>query len=147
MATALLVISAIGAVAGAVQQRKIGKAQRRQNKLTNKIAAITRTRNIKRSIAASRIQVAQQQALGFQLGVSGSTAVQGAGFGVLSDTASSIGQSNLQFAGQQFSAGFADDISRAQGRQATFGAITSIAGGLASNEQAVVGLENFLGAG
>lgn len=145
MATGLLVVSAIAAVAGAVEQRKIGKAQRRQNKLTNKIAAITRRRSVKRQIASSRIQVAQQQALGFQLGVSGGTAVAGGTAGILSDTASTIGASNLQATGQGFLAGFQDDISRAQGNQAIAGAVTSLAGGLAVNPQAVAGLEDLFG--
>lgn len=127
MATAALVITAISAVGGALQQRKISKAQRRQNRLTNKIAAITRQRDVKRSIAASRIQVAQQQALGFQLGVSGGSAVQGATAGVIGDTATAIGQSNLQSVGQEFIAGFQDDISRAQQTQAGFSALGSIA--------------------
>ena len=118
MATGLAIVAAIGAVAGAVEQRKISKAQRRQNKLTNKIAAITRQRSIKRSIASSRITVAQQQAAGFQLGVAGGTAVQGAAAGVVSDVASTIGASNLQFTGQQFISGFQDEISRAQQAQA-----------------------------
>ncbi len=145
MATALAVVSVIGSVAGALQQRKISKAQRRQNKLTNKIAAITRQRNIKRSIAASRIQVAQQQAAGFQLGVAGGTAVQGATAGVVSDVASTIGASNLQFTGQTFVSGLSDEISRAQQAQAGFGAVSSIAGGLAQNEQAVAALQSLVG--
>ncbi|MEE8207844.1 MAG: hypothetical protein V3T88_02670 [Nitrosomonadaceae bacterium] len=144
MATGLAIVAAIGAVAGAVQQRKISKAQRRQNKLTNKVAAITRQRNVKRSIAASRIQVGIQQSLGFQLGVGGGTAVQGGTAGILSDTASTIGQSNLQFASQGFLSGFQDDISRAQQSQAAFGAVTSIAGGLASNPQATAALTNLV---
>ena len=129
MAAAALVITAISAVGSAVQTRKASKAQRKQNKIQNKIAAISRQRNVKRSIAASRIQTAQQQALGFQLGVSGGTAVQGAVQGVRGDVATSIGQSNLQLVGQEFSAGFADDASRAQETGALFGAAGSIAGG------------------
>ncbi len=147
MATALLVVSAISAVAGAVEQRKIGKAQRKQNRLTNKIASITRRRNVKRQIASSRIQVAQAQAAGFQIGVNAGTAVQGAVSGIVGDTATSIGQSNLQFTGQGFLADFSDDISRAQGSAATFGAISSLTGSIGSNPQAVAGLESFFGVG
>lgn len=147
MATGLAIVSAIGAVVGAVEQRKIGKAQRKQNKITNKIAAVTRRRGVKRQIAASRIQLAQQAASGFQLGVAGGTAVQGAQAGVQSDTASTIGASNLQATGQGFIAGFQDDISRAQGNQAIAGAVTSIAGGLAVNPQATAGLEDLFGIG
>lgn len=144
MATALAVVSLLGIGVQAVQQRKIGKQQRRQNKLTNKIAAISRRRNVKRSIAASRIQVGLQQSLGFQLGVSGGTAVQGATSGVISDTASTIGASNLQFVGQQFQAGFADNISRLQGTQALAGSVSQIAGGLAANPQATAALESLV---
>ena len=142
MATALAVVSIIGAVAGVVQQKKISKEQKKQNKLNNKVAAIERTRNVKRSIAASRIQVATQQAAGFQLGVSGGTAVQGAGAGVLSDTASTIGQSNLQSVGQGFIAASQDRVSTAQTNQAAFGAISSITGSLSQNEKAVAALES-----
>ncbi len=145
MATALAVVSIIGIGASVLERRKISKAQRRQNKLTNKVAAITRQRNTKRSIASSRIQTAQQQAAGFQLGVSGGSAVQGATAGVISDTASTIGASNLQFTGQQFISGLQDDISRAQQRQAGFGAVTSIAGGLAGNPQALAAITDLVG--
>jgi hypothetical protein len=145
MATALAVISVVTAVAGAVEQRKIGKAQKKQNKLSNKVAAIGRRRNVKRQIAASRIQAGQAQAAGFQLGVGGSTAVQGAVAGITSDTASSIGSSNLQFASQGFLADFSNDISNAQSNQATFGAISSISGGIASNPQSVAALESLVG--
>ncbi len=144
MATALAIVSIIGIGVSAVQQRKIGKEQRKQNRLTNKIAAISRRRAVKRSIASSRIQVGLQQSLGFQLGVSGGTAVQGSTAGLVSDTASAVGASNLQFTGQQFSAGFADNISRLQGTQALSGAVTQITGGLASNPQAVAALESLV---
>ncbi len=144
MGTALAVIAAVGAVAGAVQQRKIGKVQRRQNKLTNKVAAISRQRSIKRSIAASRVQVAQQQAAGFQLGVAGGTAVQGAVSGVRSDIASGIGASNLQFTAQGFQAGFADRISGLQSDVAAASAVTSIAGGLSGSPQTIAALEGLV---
>ena len=144
MTTALAVVSVIASVGGALEKRKISKAQRKQNRLTNKIAAISRQRDIKRSIATSRIQVAQQQAAGFQLGVSGGSAVQGATAGVIGDTATAIGQSNLQSEGQGFLAGFQDDISRAQQNQAGFDAVSSIAGGLANNPQAVTALTSLV---
>ena len=144
MATALAVVSLIGIGVSAVQQRKIGKEQRKQNKLTNKIAAITRRRNVKRSIAANRVQVGLQQSLGFQLGVSGSTAVQGSTSGLISDTASAVGASNLQFEGQQAISQSQDRISRLQGTQALAGAATQIAGGLAANPQATAALESLV---
>ena len=144
MATALLVVSAIAAVGSAVQQRKISKAQKRQNRLTNKIAAISRQRDVKRSIAAQRIQVAEQQAIGFQLGVAGGTAVLGAGAGIIGDTATAIGQSNLQFTGQQFIAAQQNRISTAQQAQAGFQAVGSIAGSLAGNPQATSALTSLV---
>jgi hypothetical protein len=130
-----------------VQQRKIGKAQKRQNRLTNKIAAITRRRNVKQRIAESRIQIAQQQSLGFQLGVSGGSAVQGGVAGITSDTASTIGQSNLQATGSGFIAGLQDTISDLSGQIGISNAIGSIAGSIAGSGQAVAGIEDFFGFG
>ncbi len=144
MATALAVVSVISAVAGAKEQRKQSRAQKKQNKLTNKIAAVKRNRDVRRSIAASRIQVAQQQAAGFQLGVSGGSAVQGGTAGVLSDTASGIGFSNLQNTGQGFIAQQSDIISNSQSRQATFGAISGISGSLAANDKATAALTDLV---
>ncbi len=143
MATALAVVSVVAGVFSGVKQNKIAKAQKKQNRLTNKIAAITRRRNVKRQIAASRIQIAEQQSVGFQLGVSGSTAVQGAVSGIVGDTATSIGQSNLQATGAGFVAGLQDNISSLSGQIGTISAIGSIAGGLAGNEQAVAGIESL----
>lgn len=147
MATALLVISAASAVFSGVKQRKISKAQKKQNQLTNKISAISRRRGVKRQIAASRIQIAQQQSMGFELGVSGGTAVAGGVAGIVGDTASSIGFSNLQSTGSAFVAGLQDQISGIQGNIGTINAIGSIAGGIGSNDQAVAGLEDFFGFG
>jgi hypothetical protein len=147
MATALLVISAASAIFSGVQQRKISKQQKKQNRLTNKIAAITRRRNIKKQIAASRIQIAQQQAAGFTLGVSGSTSVAGAVAGVTSDTASTIGASNLQSVGQGFIAGFQDNISDLSGSIGISNAIGGLAGAIGANEKAVAGLEDLFGFG
>lgn len=147
MATALAVISVVSAVVGAVKQNKIAKAQRKQNKIANKVAAITRRRGVKRQIAASRVRAAQAQAAGFSLGVGGSTAVQGAVAGVRSDTASTVGFSNLQSAGQGHIADLQNNISLLQQQQATVGAIGSIAGTLAGNPKAVAGIENFFGVG
>ncbi len=147
MATALLVISAASAVYSGVQKRKITKEQKKQNKLSNKIAAISRRRNVKKQIAASRIQIAQQQSAGFELGVGGSTAVQGAVAGITGDTASSIGASNLQFAGQGFLADMQDNISDISGQIGISNAVGALAGGIGGNAQAVAGVEDFFGFG
>ncbi len=140
-------ISAASAVYSGVQQRKVRKAQKKQNRLTNKIAAIGRRRNIKKQIASSRIRIAQAQSMGFNLGVSGGTAVQGAVSGITSDTASSIGFSNLQSVGQGFLADIQDNISDLSSNIGISNAIGGIAGGLANNPKAVAGLDDLFGFG
>ncbi len=147
MATALLVISAASAIFSGVQQRKISKEQKKQNKLSNKIAAITRRRGVRKQIAASRIQVAQAQSAGFQLGVSGGTAVEGAVAGITSDTASSIGASNLQAVGQGFIADIQDTISDLSGQIGISNAIGGLAGVIGADDKAVASIEDFLGLG
>jgi hypothetical protein len=128
MASGALIISTIAAVAGAVQQRKAAKEQRRQNRVSNRIAANRRSRDIRRSIAARRVQVAAQQSSGFALGVQGGTAVQGAVSGVVADTASAIGAANQQFTGQQVIAASQNRISQYLQNAGTYQAIGSIAG-------------------
>jgi hypothetical protein len=128
MATAALVVTAVFAAASAYSTNKAGKVQRKQNAISNRIAATQRTREVRRSIAARRIQTANTQAQGFQLGVAGGTAVQGATFGLASDSASSIAASNQQFTGQQVLSGLSDKMSRLQSQASTFGAISSLAG-------------------
>ena len=128
MAIAAGVITAIAAVGSFVKQRKISKEQRKQNKIQNRIAAITRRRNIRRTIAQSRIRNAELQSVGFQLGVGGGTAVAGAVAGTTSDTAGTIGQSNLQFTGQQAISSISDRISSLQSGAAAFNAVGQIAG-------------------
>ncbi len=131
MATGLLVLSAVSAVGSAIQQRKISREQRKQNKIQNRIAAVQRRRSIRRSIAESRIRTAEIQSAGFQLGVAGGTAVQGAAQGIQGDIASTIGAANLQFVGQEIAARSADRISGLQQSAATFGAVSNLAGTLA----------------
>lgn len=145
MAAALLVVSAISTIASAVKQKKIAKAQEKQNKIANKVSAIGRSRKIKQAIASSRIQAAEAQAAGFQLGVSGGTAVQGAVQGVRQDTASAIGSSNLQTAGSGFIADIQSSISSLQGQVSTFQTISSIATSIAGSPQAVGALEDAFG--
>lgn len=127
MATAALIVSAVGIGVSAVQQARASKAQRRQNRVSNRIAATRRSRDIRRSIAARRIQVAETQAAGFGLGVAGGTAVQGATFGLTSDTASNIAASNQQFTGQQVLSGISNEISGLQQSAQTFQSISSLA--------------------
>ena len=145
IAGVLAIVGAGAAVAGAVQQRKIGKAQRKQNRISNRIAAIARQRAIRRSIASRRIAVGQAQAAGFNLGVAGGTAVQGAVGGLVQDTASAIGASNLQTAGSGFIASLQDRISGFQQSAASFGAFSNLAGGLSQNPQGVAALTSIFG--
>ncbi len=127
MATAFLVISAVSAVASVVQQRKAGKEQRRQNKIKGRIAATRRMRDVRRSIAASRIRRGEVQAAGFGFGVAGGTAVSGATAGIQGDLGGAIGASNQQFTGQQAVAASQDIVSGFQQSAATFGGISSLA--------------------
>lgn len=147
MGTALAVIGLVSAVFSGVKQHKISKEQKKQNKIQNKIAAIKRSRDTKKQIAASRIQIAQQQAMGFNLGVEGSTSVQGAVSGITGDTATSIGASNLQAVGQGLQAASQDRISGLQGQIGISNAIGSIATSIAGSPQAQAGIEDFFGFG
>ena len=142
MATALAIVSIVAAGVGAVQQRKAAKVQKRQNEVSNRIAANTRMRSVRRSIAAGRIRRGQIQAAGFSQGVSGGTAVAGALGGLASDQASAIGASNQQFTGQQTLASLSNEITDVRSSAATFGAISNIAGA-ASQPQAFEALSNF----
>ena len=128
MATAALVVGAISTVASVVQQRKAGKEQRRQNQIQNRIAATKRVRDVRRNIAAARIRRAEVQSAGFEFGVAGGTAVQGAEFGITGDLASSIGASNQQFTGQQAVVASQNRVSSLQQSAATFGGIANLAG-------------------
>ena len=142
MATALGVISVVLAGVSAVQQRKAAKVQRKQNEVSNRIAANQRMRSVKRSIAASRVRAGEVQAAGFQGGVAGGTAVSGALGGIRSDLGSAIGASNQQFTGQQALTGLSNRISSLQSSAATFGAVGGIAGGLAQ-PQTFEAITNF----
>lgn len=145
MATALLVVSAIGVGASAIQQRRASREQRRQNVVQNRVAAITRSRRVRQTIAQSRIESARLTSLGFQLGAEGGTAVQGAIGGVASDTASAIQASNLQFTSQQSLVSSQNRVSGLQSTGALFGAVGSVAGGLAQSPQATAALTNLVG--
>lgn len=135
MALGLGIIAAVGAVFGAVEAHKQTQAQKRQNKITNRIAATKRARDIKRAVALNRIKAGELQAAGFQFGVAGSTQVSGAVGSLRSDQASAIGASNQQFTGQQVLSSVSDEIAQHGSNIATAGAVTSIAGGLAGNQQ------------
>lgn len=145
MAEAALVaqiVAGAAAVAGVVQQRKAGKEQRRQNEIQNRIAATRRVRAVRRNIAASRIRRAEVQSAGFEFGVAGGTAVQGAEFGITGDLASSIGASNQQFTGQQAVVASQNRVSSLQQSAATFGGIANLAGQF--DEQAVASITSLV---
>ena len=142
MATALAVISVVAAGIGAVQQRKAAKVQKKQNEVSNRIAANQRVRSVKRSIAAGRVRRGEIQAGGFAAGVAGGSAVAGATGGLSSDQASAQGASNQQFTGQVALTDLSNQITSLQSKAATAGAVGSIAGGLSQpqNFEAVSGL-------
>lgn len=141
MSTAIAVINPVAAIGTAVAggaelvatiqqgraQRDASREQRRQNAISNRLQRVSRVRNIRRSIAASRIRRAEVQASGFEFGVAGGTAAQGAAFGVTGDLASSIGAANIQLTGQQTLAESQDRVSGFQQRAATFGSIANLA--------------------
>ena len=131
MATALGVISVVLAGVSAVQQRKAAKTQRKQNEVSNRIAANTRMRSVKRSIAAGRVRRGEIQAAGFAQGVAGGSAVAGATGALASDQGSAIGASNQQFTGQLALTSLSNTISRQQSNAAMAGAGSQIAGGIA----------------
>ncbi len=139
----MAVVSAIAAVFSVVRQRKAGKEQRRQNEIQNRIAATKRVRNIRRSIAQARIARAQVESAGFQLGVSGSTAVQGAVAGITSDVGGVIGAANQQFTGQQAIVASQNRVSQFQQQAATFGAISNLAGQF--NDQNIAAISDLTG--
>lgn len=126
MATALLTITAIASIGSIIQNRRASQEQRRQNRIQNRIARITRSRNIRRAIAERRIRTADIQSLGFQLGVAGGTAEQGAAAGITSDVAGAIGQSNIQLVGQESAVASANRVSRLQTSAGTLGTVSSI---------------------
>ena len=142
------IFTAVTGVASIVQQRKAARVQRRQNKVANRIAANKRIRDIKRAIALSRIRRAELQSAGFQLGVAGGTPTLGAVGGAQSDVASQIGESNVQFTGQQVIASLSDRISSLQSSAQTFAGIQQLSGMFtggpgsvgAQNRAAVAGL-------
>ena len=146
MATAALVVTAVTAVkavASIFEQRKDGKEQRKQIEKQNHIEATKRVRNIKRAVASARVRRAEVQAAGFQLGVAGGTAAQGAAAGVTGELASVIGASNIQFTGQQAIAASQTRISQFQQSASTFGAISSLAGQF--DEQSIASIQALAG--
>lgn len=143
-ANILLSVTAAASVGSLVQNRKASKIRREQNRVSNRIAAIGRSRDVKQAIAARRIRTAEIQNLGFQLGVAGSTAPLGAVAGITSDTASSIGQSNLQFTGQEAISSLSNRISGLQSSASTFQSIASL-GSLVGQPQNLAALTKAFG--
>lgn len=143
----LIGVTAVAAVAGAVQSRKAGKEQRRQNQIQNRIAATKRVRSIRRTIAAARVRRAEAESAGFQFGVSGGTAVQGAVAGITSDVAGEIGAANQQFTGQQAIVESQNRISSLQQSAATFGSIANLASSFtgAGGAQNVAAITDLVG--
>ena len=136
MATVLAVVGVVAAVGSVVLQRKASKEQRKQNRIQNRIAKITPRRNIRRSVAERRVRAAEIQSLGFQLGVAGSTAVEGAVAGVTSDTAGAISQAGVQLTGQQAISNLSNRISSLQSSASTLQAIGGIVAPFAGSQGA-----------
>ncbi len=123
-----LVVTLLSTAVSVNESRKARKEQKRQGEIRTRIAANKRVRDIKRTIATSRVDRAAAEAAGFQFGVSGGSAVQGASAGIGSDTATSIGASNQQFTGQQAIQASQDRVAGFQGNSSIFGSIASISG-------------------
>lgn len=123
-----LVITLISTAASVNESRKARKEAVKQTQIRSRIAANKRVRDIKRTIAKSRVDRAAAESAGFQFGVSGGSAVQGATAGLQSDTATAIGASNQQFTGAQAIASSQNKIAGFQGRASTFGSIASLSG-------------------
>jgi len=149
MASGALILSLVSAVASNRQQVKAGREQRRQNQIQNRIAATKRVRNIRRTIAEARVRRAQTEAAGFQFGVAGGSAVQGAVAGITGDVGGAIGAANQQFTGQQAIAESQNRISQFQQSAATFGAISSLAGQFsgAQGSQNIAAIQSLTGFG
>ncbi len=128
MASAALIITAVSATASVRQARITSKEQQRQIEIRNRIEATKRVRNIKRAVASARIRRGEVEAAGFDLGVQGGTAAQGAGAGITSGLASSVAAANQQFTGQQAIGASQSRIASSQALATTFGAISSLAG-------------------
>ena len=120
---------------------------RRQVQIQNRIAATKRVRNIRQTIAEARVRRAQAESAGFQFGVSGGTAVQGAVAGITGDVGGEIGAANQQFTGQQAIAESQNRVSSLQQQASTFGSIASLAGMFtgAGGEQNIAAISDLVG--
>jgi hypothetical protein len=96
--TAAPVISAVGTGVGIVQQRQASQEAKRANRLERARANMEQVRNIRRAIAASRVQQAQVAAAGVEMQGTPGSGMQGMQAGVAASTGGSVG-----FAGNQFS--------------------------------------------
>lgn len=132
------VVSAVAGIGSAVvqrkQQKKVAKEQRRQNMLANKQAARDRARNIRQAVAQQRVVTAEAQQAGFQFGVPGSSAVQGAVQGGQTDLAGNIAASNQQFSIQSLIGESQDKIAGIRSQFNPFAATQAI-GSIFTNEQ------------
>ena len=123
-----LVVTLLATAASVNESRKARKEQKRQGEIRTRIAANKRVRDIKRTIAKSRVDRAAAEAAGFQFGVSGGSAVSGATAGIGSDTATSIGAANQQFTGQQAIQASQDRVAGFSSKASIFGSVASISG-------------------
>lgn len=115
-----------GTVASISEQRKAQRAQEKAAEVDRAQAEIANQRSIRRSILQSRAQQAQLQAQGVTSGIQDSSGFRGAVGSTQTQTAANVG-----FARQTSAAGRAVNeltsrASGAQGRAATFGAISQL---------------------
>lgn len=153
MAAVAVVASIVSAVASSAQQRKQRKAaaavqaeERRQNALANRQQALERQRQIRQSIAESRVRRAQIESSSFGLG--GGSLVGGIGTSITTDTASAIGSANTQMAASSAIAESRDRASLAiQNSQSAFWQNVATGAELFKSASANRGMANFTGIG
>lgn len=139
MSGAALAIFAVSAAISTVQGIQASQAQKRQNRIANRLAAIKRARDIRLAIGRRRVQVANVEAAGVALNVQGGTAVEGASSSITSSTAGIISAANQQITGQRTLADISNEIS-------TFQQQSIFAGGLASLATPFIGGTGSVGA-
>ena len=126
-AAAAAVISAVASVGSAVMQYQRGKQiqreQQKQARVANAQEGRRRAAEIARRVAITRAENAQVEQAGYQYGVAGSSAVQGAVGGSMSSLAGQIGLSQQQMGTQQLIAASQNSISGIQSRFDPFAAV------------------------
>ena len=133
MAVTTAVIASVSAVssgvAGALSASAANKAQRKAGKLERAQAQINQNREIRRAIAAKRLQQAELLQGAEALGTRTNSAVSGAVGSLSTQTAANIGFSNTQFGTQRAQSTI---LQSGATRAARFGGVSSLFGGISS---------------